>query len=172
MEKNGGYHADEYLHAPHDEYQPTILVTLPEEIRKKYQSCVFESEEYNNSHDIYLQSYKANKYRLAQLEHNQIMFDALCTLHTWHRFHSDTHAVHYMAPWIKNKLRIHDTRSKLCVQKATRFRKYHQMQTHICFLYTLIQDHTRALLDLQDDITNRTNRPYGLQAMQGVAQSP
>ena len=63
MEKNGGYHADEYLHAPHDEYQPTILVTLPEEIRKKNQSYMFESEEYNNSHGIYLQSYRATKYR-------------------------------------------------------------------------------------------------------------
>jgi len=43
----------------HDKYQHTILtilVTLPDEIHTKYQSCVLASEEYNNRHSTYLQS--------------------------------------------------------------------------------------------------------------------
>jgi len=48
--------ANDYLHAPHDKHQHTILVTLPDEIHKEYQSCVLASEEYNNRHSTYLQS--------------------------------------------------------------------------------------------------------------------
>ena len=56
QKKTADTNANDYLHARHDKHQHTILVTLPDEIHKKYQSCVLASEEYNNRHSTYLQS--------------------------------------------------------------------------------------------------------------------
>jgi hypothetical protein len=128
----------------------SILVTLPAEIHAKYQSCMLEANAYNNTHAQYLQSYRANKERLELLRRNQIMFNALATLHIFRTLHTNTHTQHAMAPWIKNKLRLHAVRNSLFLQGTKRFSQYHTMQTHSGSLYALMRDHTVALQKLQE----------------------
>jgi len=73
----------------------SILVTLPADIHAKYQTCMLEADAYNHTHAQYLQSYRANKDRVGLLRRNQIMFNALATLHTFRTLHRNTRSIQW-----------------------------------------------------------------------------
>jgi len=125
-----------------------ILKDVPDTFRMRMQECVVESNKYDTSSTMYMQTCARLNREIAGLQHTQLISAAHCVLR---RYHESGLSRHY--PPLNNTLtaldiqttKLHAAKIALFIQQSSRAKEYNQMQIHIHSLQTLIQKHNTCL---------------------------
>jgi len=133
----------------------TILYDVPVLLNERMQSCVLESNEYQNTHNEYINACRQLRYRILQLHNKRVALDAVdAFLASRTNAHSDPHVSKpaVMSSAMKLRLQQHASLISLTVSRQVRENKFRTAQEHIQDLKDLRTRHDLALNQLRTRI--------------------
>ena len=129
-----------------------ILYDVPALLNERMQSCVSESNEYQNTHDEYMHTCLHLKDRISHLHYNIMALGAVKAFMSYQtRVRHDLHETTSVPISSAMKLRLHEHAAliSLAVQRQTRENKFHAFQKHVHTLQDLRNRHDASLEQLR-----------------------